>query len=102
MVLATAVPNTNAATKFQNAAQITARIGDRTRVETMVAIEFAASCQPLENSKASVTIMTVARRGKVSPRQALFRITPSTTLATSSHLSTAVSMTSKISFHLMI
>jgi len=34
--------------------------------------------------------------------QALLRMTPSMTLATSSHLSTAVSMTSKISFHLMI
>src|SRR6267143_556916 len=34
--------------------------------------------------------------------QAFLRITPSITLATSSHLSTAVSMTSKISFHLMI
>ena len=34
--------------------------------------------------------------------QADFRMTPSMTLATSSHLSTAVSMTSKISFHLMI
>jgi len=37
-----------------------------------------------------------------SRAQALFSTTPSTTLATSSHLSTAVSMTSKISFHLMI
>src|ERR1700730_13687527 len=102
MVLATAVPKTKAATKFQNAAQTTARIGVKTRVETTVAIEFAASCQPLENSKASVTIMTVTRRGKASTGQALFRMTPSTTFATSSHLSTAVSMTSKISFHLMI
>src|SRR4051812_42654590 len=42
-VLATAVPNANAATKLKNAAQMTARPGDRTRVDTMVAIEFAAS-----------------------------------------------------------
>src|SRR5580700_4017260 len=98
MVLATAVPNTKAAIKFQNAAQITARSGVKTRVETMVAIEFAASCQPLENSKTRVTTITVTSRGKAFTGQALFRTTPSTTLATSSHLSTAVSMTSKISF----
>ena len=42
-VLAMAVPNTNAATKFQNAAQTTAALGDSTRVETTVAIELAAS-----------------------------------------------------------
>ena len=34
--------------------------------------------------------------------QAFFKMTLSMTLETSSHLSTAVSMTSKISFHLMI
>ena len=43
IVLATAVPKTNAATKLKNAAQMTAFPGDRTRVETTVAIEFAAS-----------------------------------------------------------
>ena len=42
-VCATAVPNPNAATKLKNAAQITAFPGDRTRVETTVAIELAAS-----------------------------------------------------------
>ena len=42
-VFAIAVPNTNAAMKFQNAAQITAALGDSTRVDTTVAIEFAAS-----------------------------------------------------------
>src|SRR3989442_13174159 len=41
-------------------------------------------------------------KGSMGMRQADFRMTPSMTLATSSHLSTAVSMTSKISFHLMI
>src|ERR1700723_2386587 len=54
-VFATAVPNTNAATKFQNAAQATARNGVSTRVDTTVAIELAASCQPLENSNARVS-----------------------------------------------
>src|SRR6202022_4175493 len=62
MVLATAVPKTNAATKFQNAAHATARKGVRTRVETTVAMEFAASCQPFENSNASVNMMTARRR----------------------------------------
>ena len=42
-VLATAVPNPNAATKLKNAAQTTAFPGVSTRVETTVAIEFAAS-----------------------------------------------------------
>src|SRR5579871_1184598 len=95
MDLATAVPNTNAAMKFQNAAQATARNGVSTRVETTVAMEFAASCQPLENSKARVRIMTKMRRVKLDTVYALLRMTPSMTLATSSHLSTAVSMTSK-------
>src|SRR6266403_2637966 len=54
MVLATAVPKTKAAMKFQKAAQSTARKGVRTRVETTVAMELAASCQPFENSKARV------------------------------------------------
>src|ERR1700674_434554 len=53
-VFATAVPNTNAAMKFQNAAHTTARNGVSTRVDTTVAMEFAASCQPLENSNARV------------------------------------------------
>ena len=42
-VLATAVPNVNAAMKLKNAAQITALPGDSTRVDTTVAMEFAAS-----------------------------------------------------------
>ena len=42
-VFATAVPNTKAATKLKNAAHMTPCPGDRTRVDTTVAIEFAAS-----------------------------------------------------------
>ena len=42
-VFATAVPNVNAAMKLNTAAQITAFPGDSTRVDTTVAIEFAAS-----------------------------------------------------------
>src|SRR5438034_9977744 len=43
IVLATAVPNTKTAMKLNVAAQTTAADGDRTRVETTVAMEFAAS-----------------------------------------------------------
>ena len=46
-VLATAVPNAKAATKLKNAAQMTALPGESTRVDTTVAIEFAASWKPL-------------------------------------------------------
>ena len=42
-VCATAVPNPNAATKLKNAAHTTAFPGVNTRVETTVAMEFAAS-----------------------------------------------------------
>ena len=62
MVLATAVPKKKAAIKFQKAAQATAVKGLRTRVETTVAMELAASCQPLENSNASVRKTTMKRR----------------------------------------
>ena len=47
IVFATAVPNPKAATKLKNAAQITACPGESTRVETIVAIELAASWKPL-------------------------------------------------------
>ena len=43
MVLATAVPRKNAARKLKTAAQATASRGDRTRVETTVAMLLAAS-----------------------------------------------------------
>ena len=43
MVLATAVPKRKAATKLKKAAQITASLGERTRVETTVAMLLAAS-----------------------------------------------------------
>src|ERR1700758_2070567 len=62
MVAAPAVPKTKAAMKFQKAAQATARRGVSTRVETTVAMELAASCQPLENSKASVRNIVISTR----------------------------------------
>ena len=43
IVVATAVPKPNAATKLKNAAHTTAHPGESTRVETTVAIELAAS-----------------------------------------------------------
>ncbi len=47
MVVATWVPNTRNATKLKNAAQATAIRGVSTRVDTTVAIELAASWNPL-------------------------------------------------------
>ena len=52
MVAATTVPNTRKATKLKNAAHSTANRGDRTRVDTTVAIELAASWNPLTKSNA--------------------------------------------------
>src|SRR5206468_12104512 len=57
MVLATAVPKMRNAAKLKNAAQATANRGLRTRVDTTVAIEFAASWNPLKKSKARATAM---------------------------------------------
>jgi hypothetical protein len=51
IVLATAVPNTRNDIKLKLAAQMTACFGDKTLVDTMVAIEFAASWKPLVKSK---------------------------------------------------
>src|SRR6185295_10418527 len=58
MVFATPVPRTNAATKLKNAAQATALWGERTRVETTVAMEFAASWKPFRKSNVRATRMT--------------------------------------------
>jgi len=46
-VVATWTPKPNAAAKLKNAAHATACIGVRTRVETTVAMELAASWKPL-------------------------------------------------------
>ena len=55
MVWATCSPKNRKAMKLKNAAQMTAMLGESTRVETTVAIEFAASCRPLRKSKISAT-----------------------------------------------
>ena len=62
-VFATPTPNTKAATKLKNAAHATAWPGESTRVETTVAIEFAASWKPFRKSKTSAvkTIPATAR-----------------------------------------
>ena len=49
--------------KLKNAAHITAYRGLNTRVDTMVAIEFAASCKPLRKSNASATTIRPIRTG---------------------------------------
>ena len=54
-VFATLKPKTKKAAKLKNAAHITAYCGFKTRVETIVAIELAASCRPFRKSNASAT-----------------------------------------------
>src|SRR5712672_2545320 len=66
IVLATWSPNTRKATKLKNAAHSTAYCGRSTRVETMVAIELAASCNPLRKSNSSATAINPTRIGRPS------------------------------------
>ncbi len=66
MVCATFSPNTRKATKLKNAAQNTAYCGRSTRVETIVAIELAASCNPLRKSNSSATAINPTRIGRPS------------------------------------
>src|SRR5512139_1059468 len=56
-VFATWVPRTKAATKLKKAAHTTAFWGERTRVETTVAMELAASWKPFRKSNVSATRM---------------------------------------------
>ena len=58
IAFATSSPAVNAAVKLKNAAQITAASGLKTRVPTIVAIEFAESWKPFmkSNMKATPTI----------------------------------------------
>ena len=57
-VFATEVPKIRNAIKLKKAAQATACLGVSTRVETIVAIEFAASWVPLVKSKSRATKIT--------------------------------------------
>src|SRR5207247_8967725 len=58
IVEATFTPKRKAATKLKKAAQSTASLGVRTRVETTVAIELAASWKPFMKSKNNATRTT--------------------------------------------
>src|SRR5436190_21506824 len=60
IVPATLVPNTNAARKLKNSAQSTAAVGVSTRVATIVAIELAASWNPLRKSNTSAIAMNAS------------------------------------------
>src|SRR3954471_18187215 len=82
-VCATCAPKIRNATKLKKAAHITACCGRNTRVETMVAIEFAASCSPLRKSKARATVIRAIRIGRASatasmavPTSALSSVVP--------------------------
>src|SRR5262245_17902139 len=65
MVLATWVPITKAATKLKNAAQRTAFWGERTRVDTTVAMELAASWKPFRKSNVRATRMMKRTAGSM-------------------------------------
>ena len=94
MVLATCVPRTKAATKLKNAAQITAFCGDSTRVDTTVAMEFAASWKPLRKSNARATRTMRTRKAVGAVKgvpQAFLTITLPTTWEYSLHWSQAFS-----------
>ena len=66
MVCATCRPKNRNAMKLKNAAQATAYCGRSTRVDTMVAIEFAASCRPLRKSNSSATRISAISTGRAS------------------------------------
>jgi len=62
IVFATCSPKTAKAMKLKNAAHMTAVRGFSTRVDTTVAIEFAASCSPFMKSNSSATPTRPNRR----------------------------------------
>src|SRR4051812_5937928 len=72
IVAAILVPKIRNAAKLKNAAHATARRGESTRVETTVAMEFAASWNPLKKSKPSATA-TMRTTSRVIRRSRLFQ-----------------------------
>src|SRR5215216_6403954 len=56
--VAATLSETNAPAKFRTAAESTARRGERARVETLVAMEFAVSWKPFVKSKNSAITTT--------------------------------------------
>ena len=105
IVFATPILKMNSAMKFASAAHSTATRGERTRVDTIVAIEFAASWKPLMTSKISATTMVTMTMPSITApvslrfaplacrlvAQACSRMTPSMMFATSSQRSEAFS-----------
>ena len=75
-VSATCSPNTMKAMKLKNAAQATAYCGRSTRVDTMVAIELAASFMPLRKSNASATAISATSSGNASAASIVFLTRP--------------------------
>src|SRR5712691_8004344 len=65
-VCATCSPNTRKAMKLKTAAQPTAYCGRSTRVDTMVATEFAASWKPLRKSNARASAINATSSGRAS------------------------------------
>src|SRR5262249_43764128 len=65
-VCATCRPKNRKAMKLKKAAQATAYCGRSTRVDTMVAIELAASCRPLRKSNSSATAISAISSGNPS------------------------------------
>src|SRR6266536_3374906 len=98
MVLATFVPKMRKAMKLKKAAHPTARSGVSTRVDTTVAIELAASWNPLKKSKDSAT--RISRTRITGIPQACLSTIDSRVFATSSQPSMAASSWSTRSFHL--
>jgi hypothetical protein len=60
------VLNIRKATKLKTAAQTTACLGDKTLVETIVEMEFAASCIPLVKSNTRAIMMTKMMKNKLT------------------------------------
>src|SRR6478735_9411366 len=64
MVCATCRPKNRKAMKLKKPAQKTAARGGNTRVDTMVAIELAASCRPFRKSNSNATAISPTRTGR--------------------------------------
>ncbi len=91
MVLATCRPKKSTAITLKNAAHATAKRGESTRVETMVATELAASFIPLRKSNSSARAMISGTVNSTGPPQEFLSTMPSRRLPTSSQRSVAFS-----------
>lgn len=63
IVFATSVHTIKTAIKLNEAAHITAYLGERTLVDTIVAIEFALSCIPFVKSKTNAMAIMIQTKG---------------------------------------